>query len=245
MKAPERLEQRLTLLFAVVSILALIVNLVAFEGITWSGLLNSIQTLSGLLITVIVFFVATRIASRMGYKDFKTVFETYLHEWVKQNEYLIDTQKRKEGKEGKEFYFMLTKDLHPNFLMPEGKPASEINIGSVGRYNKGSFIYCDHKNEEEIVFGLAKTFFCRRGEPLPYGFESILQIAELLKASIKKQFDDQFTYIATETGELQIDLSKDGKRMRLSSKNLANTQENAKALIDVVEYVKTAILAIA
>jgi hypothetical protein len=246
MKSPENVEQRLTIIFAVVSILALGINLVAIEGISWSGFLNSIQSLSGLFITVVVFFVASRIASSMGYKDFKKIFEGYLKDWVQQNRYLIDDDKKIEGQEGKEFYFMLTKAHHPNFLKPDAKPARDFERGSGRGWHKGAFIYCDHRKEEVIVFGLNKSFFTKSGGDLPYGFTDLPQIAELVRHGIKKQFDDMVSFTeSTSSRELLIQISPDGKRLSLSLKNLANTQENAKLLIDIVEYVKTAILAIA
>ena len=248
MKSPDNVEQRLTIIFAVISIAALLVNLVFFEGVSWSGLLSSIESLSGLFITVVVFFVASRIASNMGYKDFKKVFDDYLKEWAHQNRFLVDEVKSVGGKENKEFYFMLTKAHHPNFLEPNAKPAIEFErkVGAA-IYNKGAFIYSDYKDEEVITFGLNRSFFIgERGGAFPYGFTDLLQIAEGIKAGIKRQFDDRISFMEnTANQELIIDINPKGTRLTLSLKNLANTQENAKLLIDVVEYVKTAILAIA
>ena len=240
----DNLEKYLTAIFGVIGIIAIITNLF-IKGWNNENMLDALKDLAGLLVTIIVFIIAMKTMRTLSYSNFKNAFEEYLHEWVMQNRYLIDEVKRKEGKENKEFYFMLTKAHHNNVVLQD-KLATDFpkNEGTV--YHKGVFLYTDYKEIEEIIIGINKSFFVsKRGGALPSPFNDIIDIAEKIKERITEHFENRFDYIDKSDIGIPITITDNGKRIHISIKKIANTKENAKLAIDMVEYIKTLIIALA
>ena len=129
----DNLEKYLTAIFGIIGTIAIIANLF-IKGWTNENILDGLKDLAGLLVTIVVFIIAMKTMKKLSYSNFKSAFEEYLHEWVSQNRYLIDEVKRKEGKENKEFYFMLTKAHHNNVVLQEkianDFPKNEEVLGS-------------------------------------------------------------------------------------------------------------------
>ena len=241
----KNIEQKLTIFFATIALFAIVINVVLIKGVSWRNILDSTKDISELFIVVIVFLVAKRIAESISYSDFKSIFERYLGDWVNQNRYLIDEVKRKEGKEGKEFYYMLTKKHHNN-IATEEKLANEFDVNEGTVFHKGVFLYTDYRETEEITFGLNKSFFISgRGGDFPAPFQSLDEIAQVINKRLEEQFNKRFEYQDSSDAKLSIRVTDSGKRLHVSLKEMANTKENAKALIDMIEYVKTIIIAIA
>ncbi|MDD4363415.1 MAG: hypothetical protein PHD33_04290 [Atribacterota bacterium] len=237
-------EKYLAAIFSTLGSLAIIINLF-LKGWTAENILDSLAKLSGLLVTVIVFLIAMKTVSRLNYSNFKKAFEEYLQEWIDQNRFLIDEVKRKEGKENKEFYYMLTKQHHNNLIIQQ-KVANDFSISQGSIYHKGVFLYTDYKDEEEIIIGLNKSFFIsKRGGDLPKPFNTIMDIAESFKNRIKEHFEDKFDYINKDDAGIPIEVTNEGKRLHISIKKIANTKDNAKTAIDMLEYIKTLIIALA
>ena len=240
----ESLEKYLTAIFGIVGTIAIITNLF-IKGWTTENILDGLKDLAGLLVTIIVFIIAMKTMKKLSYSNFKSAFEEYLHEWVSQNKYLIDDKKRKEGKENKEFYFMLTKAHHNNVVLQE-KEAYEFPINEGTIYHKGVFIYTDYNETEEITIGLNKSFFIsKRGDELPKPFLEILDIATQFKERIIEHFQKRFEYVNKSDSGIPIRITDNGKRIHISIKKIANTKENAKIAIDMIEYIKTLIIALA
>lgn len=240
----DNLEKYLTAIFGVIGTLAIIGNLF-IKGWSNENILDGLKDLAGLLVTIIVFIIAMKTMRRLSYSNFKSAFEEYLQEWINQNRYLIDEVKRKEGKDNKEFYFMLAKAHHNNVVLQD-KIANDFSINEGSVYHKGVFLYTDYKETEEITIGLNKSFFiAKRGEELPKPFNEILDIANEFKNRITEHFEDKFEYIDKSNIGIPIKISDNGKRLNISIKKIANTKENAKIAIDMIEYIKTLIIALA
>ena len=240
----ENLEKILTAVFGVIGSLAIIINLF-IKGWTNENILDGLVDFAGLIVTIIVFLVAFRTMTRLNYSGFKKEFEKYLQEWIDQNRYLIDEVKRKAGKENKEFYYMLTKPHHNNVVLQE-KIATDFPIKEGFVWHKGVFLYTDFKETEEITIGLNKSFFIsKRGGELPKPFKELKDIANEFKIRIKEHFDGKFEYINKSDSEIPIEITDKGNRLHISIKKIANTKDNAKIAIDMMEYIKTLIIALA
>jgi len=240
----DNLEKYLTAIFGTIGSLAIIINLF-IKGWSNENIMDGLVDLAGLLVTIVVFLIAMKTVSRLNYSNFKKAFEEYLQEWIDQNRYLIDEVKRKEGKENKEFYYMLTKAHHNNVVLQK-KIANDFPINEGSIYHKGVFLYTDYKETEEIVFGLNRSFFiAKRGGDLPKPFNNLKDIANEFRSRIKEHFEGKFEYVNKSDIGIPIDINKEGTRLNVSIKKIANTKDNAKIAIDMIEYVKTLIIALA
>lgn len=240
----ENLEKILTAIFGLIGSLAIIINLF-IRGWTSENIFDSLKDLAGLLVTIIVFLVAMKAVKRLNYSNFKQAFEQYLQEWVNQNRFLIDEVKRKDGKDNKEFYYMLTKAHHNNLILQE-KLATDFNVNDGTIYHKGVFLYTDYKETEEITIGLNKSFFLAgRGGEFPAPFSKLEDIAEMFKKRITENFMNSFEYMDSKDRGIPIIIAENGTRLKISIKKISNTKQNAKSAIDMIEYIKTLIIALA
>jgi hypothetical protein len=238
----DRLEKSLTAVFGAIGTVAVLINLFV-KGVNTEHLLDALKDIAGLVVVIAVFLIANKMFKSMTYSDFKSLFEKYLQEWVKHNRFLIDDVKQKEGKEDKEFYYMLTKKYHKNIVYQE-KPAHEFDLRSgASDYNKGAFLYTDTKDKKEIIIGINKSMFKENEyadkleEVASKLKERIIDFShnlEFIKESNKNQFLD---------GDIKI--TENSKRLVISIKEIEKSKENAKLLIDMLEYIKTMILALA
>ena len=240
----DNLEKYLTAIFGTIGSLAIIINLF-IKGWSNENIMDGLADLAGLLVTIVVFLIAMKAVSRLNYSNFKKAFEEYLQEWIDQNRYLIDEVKMKEGQANKEFYYMLTKPHHNNVVLEE-KIANVFPIKKGFVYYKGVFLYTDYKETEEIIFGLNRSFFiAKRGGELPKPFNNLKDIANEFRKRIKEHFEGKFEYINKSDNGIPIGINKEGTRLNVSIKKIANTKDNAKIAIDMIEYVKTLIIALA
>jgi hypothetical protein len=110
----------------------------------------------------------------------------------------------------------------------------------------GTILYTDFKETQEITIGLNKSFFIsKRGGELPKPFKEVKDIANEFKKRITEHFEGKFEYINKSDIEIPIEITDKGKRLHISIKKIANTKDNAKIAIDMIEYVKTLIIALA
>ncbi|MDD5659930.1 MAG: hypothetical protein PHR39_08005 [Actinomycetota bacterium] len=240
----EDLEKVLTAIFSVVGLVAIFIKLF-ITGWTYENILDALVNLAGLVVTIIVFLVALKAMRRLDYSGFKKEFENYLKTWIEQNRYLIDEVRREGGKEKKQFYHMLSKAHHNNLVLQD-KVAADFPIKEGFYWHKGVFLYTDYKDEEEIIIGLNRSFFIsKRGGDLPKPFNSLMEIAQNFKKRIIEHFEDKFDYINNNEKGLPIEITDKGKRLHISIKKIANTKDNAKTAIDMLEYIKTLIIALA
>ena len=189
-------------------------------------------------VSVIVFFVANNLVKnlikRKSY-SFNEKFEEYLKEWAKLNKYLIDTSEidKPKGNENKRSIQMICK--HSNIL--------KCNDASNVSYRKGSFLYLPKKEEfgengkkegSIIEFKINKSMFEDNNEVFNNYENQVDKITSKISTALKIEF-----------AELNLDVDNKGDRIIVDFKKIKRTDENAKRLIDVVEFVKTIFLAIA
>lgn len=229
------LEKILTAVFGVVGIIAIFINL-HIKGYNAENLFDAIKDIAGLIVAIAVFLVANKVLhfnlknKKYGFND---KFEQYLLEWAEQNKYLIDATNINEekGKDGKRTIDMIVN--HENFVNGT-LLASEVSAPK----NKGAFLYLPLKKDlstsQLMQFKINKGMFSRRAD-LDYETDK-----NSILINIANRINFEFSSIgvrAKKSGEsekIDVDFSK-----------LEKTDENAKRLIDVVEFVKTIFLAIA
>lgn len=242
-KYNDNLEKTLTAIFGALGTVAVIVNLFFVKGFTLENLLDALKDLAGLVVVITVFLIASKMFNSMSYGDFKKLFEKKLKEWINQNKFLIDDELAVEGKDGKQFYWILTKEHHKNVVFQEQTANKFDRKGSASQYHKAAFLYTDIKNKEELIIGLSKSMFLGNEYQDNLGLiagklkERIIDFSEgfeFTKKSQKNRFED-----------IDIKVFQDNTRLLISIKDVDKTEENAQKLIDMLEYVKTMILALA
>ena len=229
------LEKILTAVFGVIGVIAIFINL-HIKGYNSENLFDAIKDIAGLIVAIAVFLVANKVlnfnlkSKKFGFND---KFEQYLQEWAEQNKYLIDATNIKEekGKDGKRTIDMIVN--HDNFVKGT-LLASEVS----GPKNKGAFLYLPLKKDlstsQTMQFKINKGMFSRRGD-LDY---------EINKNSILENIANRINFEFTTIG-IRAKKSSDAEKIDVDFSKLEKTDENAKRLIDVVEFVKTIFLAIA
>jgi hypothetical protein len=229
------LEKILTAVFGIVGIIAIFINL-HIKGYIAENWFDAIKDIAGLIVAIAVFLVANKVlhfnlkAKKYGFND---KFEHYLLEWAEQNKYLIDVTNINEekGKDGKRTIDMIVN--HENFVKGT-QLASEVSAPK----NKGAFLYLPLKKDltssQIIQFKINKGMFGRRTD-IDYDAD---------KNSILENIANRINFEFTSIG-IRAKKSSESERVDVDFSKLEKTDENAKRLIDVVEFVKTIFLAIA
>ena len=111
------LEKIVTSVLGAIGTVAIIVNLL-MKGITPENTLDAVKDIAGLIITVIVFMIASKVLRKPSMKSFTEKFESYLKDWAKQNDRLIDTASadKERGQDGKRAYQMVLVDRTVNIV---------------------------------------------------------------------------------------------------------------------------------
>lgn len=231
----EDLEKKVSAIFGLIGLLAILLKLF-FSGISPEALFDAIANAMGLIVTVAVFYLASRLYRKMSFQDFAGKFEEYLHDWAEQNKYLIDTKsaERIRGKEGKRSYSML---LDLSNVVTAEKPASEFPDHP---RVKGEFLYLPTEDQmkgelkESITFRFNQTTFKRQEK-----FTELPAIVEQFAKRINKEFGKQPLNIEAVIPQNSQPV------IEVSLKPVEKTEENARRLIDLVEFTKTMVLALA
>ncbi|MBL7127545.1 MAG: hypothetical protein ISS16_01005 [Ignavibacteria bacterium] len=189
-------------------------------------------------VAVIVFFIAHNIFKNLIKKKtfgFNEKFEEHLKDWAEQNKYLIDTSEIgvPKGNEKRRSIQMICN--HANMLN-----CSDANSTSSKR---GSFLYLPKSDEfgyekqtegSQIEFKINKGMFETNNEIFS-NYENLKKdISNKIANSVKIKFAEFNISVVSKDDRIIVDFSK-----------LEKTDDNAKKLIDVVEFVKTIFLAIA
>ena len=223
------LEKRLTAVFGVVGILAIFFNL-HIKGYNAENWLDAIKDIASLIVAIAVFLVANKVlhfnlkSKKFGFND---KFEEFLLEWAEQNKYLIDASNINEekGKDGKRTIDMIVN--HENFVKGT-RLASEFSATK----NKGAFLYLplrkDLTTSQVMQFKINKGMLSRRAD-LDYETE---------KNSILENIANRINFEFSNIG-IRARKSSEPEKIEVDFSQLEKTEENAKKLIDVVEFVKT------
>jgi len=230
----EDLEKTLTAFFGSVGIIAIIINL-ALKGFDIENTMDAIKDIAGLIVVIAVFLIASKIFQVNKNKkfNFNKKFEEYLVEWASHNKYLIDISEIKTPK-GKD------QDVRTVDMVCDHEVMLDCNDVSIQSCKKGSFLYLPKSEElgkeggNRISFKINKSMFKRNSAIFDNYDEKKNEIAKRIAMSIKIEFQNLGITASSSSDKIDVDFSQ-----------LEKTDENAKRLVDVVEFVKTLFLAIA
>ena len=201
--------------------------------------LDGIKDIASLIVVVAVFLLASRLLRKKKQGDFISVFEQHLKDWGDQNKYLIDNSRSEEErgtKDPRRSYFMVVD--HSNIV-------TKNNLAvKVPRNLKGAFLNIPVKNDmdkpyQRIEFQLnAATFkrqtiyFTSDGEP------NLKEISKKFSERVLEEF-------GTELNIDVNDVTYESDRFTISLKNIEKYEDTARKLVNLVEFVKTMVLALA
>jgi hypothetical protein len=235
-KYNDQLEKILTALFGAIATVAILINL-HFKGYQTENLLDAVKDIAGLVVVIAVFLVANKLFKKGEKFDFANKFEFHLKDWINQNDYLVCENFDDEGK-GKynKRYCSMVID-HSN-IVTRSKYAKDATQNK----EKGAFVYLPFKddkeklrNEFEFRFN-ERTFERQNIYKTDAGEVNLKAILERFASRI----DDNFKDIG-----ITEKVNPSNKTITVSFENMEQTEENAKKLIDLVEFVKTMTLALA
>lgn len=231
----EDLEKTLTAVFGSIGIIAIIINL-SYKGFDVENIMDAVKDIASLIVVIAVFLIASKIFGRGKQQDFAKLFESYLKEWINQNDYLVCENFDEEGKgEGKKRYCSMVID-HSNIVSRKKKA-----IDAFVNKEKGAFVYLPYYDKNDVL----KEEFEFRFNPRTFERQKIYRTenGEVDLKAIIEQFvlriDDNFKEL------VDTKANPSNKTITVSYKNMQKNEENAKKLIEMVEFVKTMVLAIA
>jgi hypothetical protein len=235
-KYNDELEKTITAIFGVIGTLAIFANLY-FKGFGKEDVMDAIKDLAGLVVVIAVFLVANKLFMRGHKFDFASIFESHLKDWINQNDYLVCDNFNEEGKGQYEKRYCSMVIDHSNLV-------TAIKSAKMAAQNKekGAFVYLPYKDDtgnlrEEFEFRFNERTFERQNHYKTNAGEVDLK-------TIIEQFTSR---IDSNFRSLNIDVKPNpsNKTIIVSFKNMEHSEENAKKLIDIVEFVKTMVLALA
>jgi hypothetical protein len=235
-KYDDNLEKVLTAVFGLIGMVAIFINL-HLKGYGTENWLDAIKDISGLVVVIAVFLIASKIFAfnKKRKFNFNEKFEEYLLEWALFNKYLIDTTEINILKG--------SNNVRAIDMICDHSLMLDCNDASTATSKKGSFLYLPKSDEfgskesadsNKLSFKINKSMFKSNNEIFDFYEEKKGEITRKIATSIKIEF-----------GNLNLNAVSNGDRIDVDFSKLEKTSENAKKLIDVVEFVKTLFLAIA
>ncbi len=232
----DHLEKYLTVIFSAIGAFAIIINL-HFKGYNNENLLDAVKDLSGLIVIIAVFLMASKVfrISKGRKFNFNEKFEEYLVEWAKRNKYLIDRSEISTLK-GKE-------NVRTIDMICDHELMLDCNDVSKSSAKKGSFLYLPKseglgsiENPEscKLSFKINKSMFKGNSKYFDQYDEQKSAITQKIATSIKIEFGNDKINAQGKDDRIEVDFSEMDK-----------TDMNARKLIEVVEFAKTLFLAIA
>lgn len=234
-KYDDRLEKFLTAIFGGIGTIAIIINLFV-KGWTVENLLDGVKDMAELIVVIAVFLIANKLFRKVSRIDFNAVFEKYLKDWIEQNDYLLDDNFEEEGKgKYKKRYCSMILD-HTNLVTQ-----NKIVKSAAPRTEKAAFVYLpylgdDGKYKDEFEFRFNERTFTRQDKYKVNGEIVMDNILNDFTRTINNKFN-----------HLQIDAKANpsAKTITVSFKEMERSEDNARKLVDMVEFVKTMVLALA
>lgn len=232
----DQLEKILTALFGAIGTVAIFINL-HLKGYQSENVLDAVKDIAGLVVVIAVFLVANKLFRKGEKFDFTKIFEQHLKDWISQNDYLVCENFDEEGK-GKfnKRYCSMVID-HSN-IVTRKKYAKDATPNK----EKGAFVYLPYKdeagklrNEFEFRFN-ERTFERQNNYKTDTGEVNLKAILEQFAMRI----DDNFKSLG-----ISSKVNPSNKTITVSFETMEQTEENAKKMIDLVEFVKTLTLALA
>lgn len=234
-KYDDRLEKSLTAIFGAIGTIAIIINLF-LKGLTIENLLDGLKDIAGLIVVIAVFLIANKLFRKGTKLDFNLVFKQHLKDWIIQNDYLVCENFDEEGKgKYKKSYCSMMID-HSN-LVTRKKLARD----AAPRTEKAAFVYLPYLDAEgnqkdEFEFRFNEKTFERQ---VNFKDNGVVDLNEIL-AKFASRINDNFK-------DLQIHAKPNpsNKTITVFFEEMERTEENARKLVEMVEFVKTMVLALA
>ncbi|MFA7382970.1 MAG: hypothetical protein WC001_05930 [Desulfurivibrionaceae bacterium] len=226
----DKLEKKLTAVFGSVAILAVIVNL-HIVGYAISNVLNAAKDIASLIVVIAVFIVANKIFKKDNDVDFSMLFEGYLKEWISQNDYLISEEFDGEGKGKFATRFCSMVIDHSNFVTQK-KLARDASQNK----EKATFVRLPIEGKSQFEFRFNERTFDKQEA---YRKDDRADLGAIID-QFSKRINDKFGDIA-----IKAKADKSNKAIIVSFDNIEPTKANARKLIDIVEFVKTMVMALA
>lgn len=224
----DKLEKALTAIFGALGMVAILINL-HLKGYEATNILDTIKDVAGLVVVITVFLVANKMFRRGEKPNFNKMFEDALKVWIAQNEYLMSfSDGTGKGKDAKRYCAMVID--HANFVT-EKKLASEAAKNT----EKATFVRLPEEDKKELDFRFNDRTFERQTAYRKDGKVDLGAILEQFSARINKTFGD---------AAINAKKSKDNNVI-VSFQGIEETEENAHKLVQIVEFVKTMVLALA
>jgi hypothetical protein len=228
----EKWDKNMSAALGAISILAIFIRW-ANNDFVWKDLPEVVIDFTSVAIPVLLVFVTIRAFRK---PDFYKLLEDAIQLWATQNRYLIDEEIKEEGEGKRRRFFMLTKKHHRNFVTQE-KPAREFSTG--GQLSaKGAFLYIDKLTDNVLEFRLNEALFKKEaGEVLEY---VLSDTASKLVNGINNNFG-QVLKLTLDSFQIK----EDGRKIIITLDKLEKNEKEVKLIVSLLEYMKTAILAMA
>jgi hypothetical protein len=236
-KYDDHLEKILTAIFGGIGVIAIFINL-HIKGYGAEYWLDAIKDIASLIVVIAVFLVASKIFKINKKKDFNfnEKFEEYLIDWASRNKYLIDISEIKNPK-GKEMNVRTIDMICNHELMLECIDVSKA------KYKTGAFLYLP-KSEELGMEGNndSNKFSFKINKSMFKGNASIFDNYEDRKSDKAKEIAKS---IRLEFNIPNLTITTNGEKIDVDFSEIEKTDENARNMVNIVEFVKTLFLAIA
>jgi hypothetical protein len=227
----DHLEKIITAVFGILGVFAVLINL-HIKGYGASDFLDAIKDMAGLIVVITVFLVTSKLFRREKQFDFLKLFEEYLKEWIYQNDYLISEELEGNGK-GKfktKFCSMLVD--HSNFVTQK-----KLAKDAAHNREKATFVRLPQENKNEFEFRINERTFERQKT---YRKENDAVDINAIIDQFSKRINDKFSHLL-----IEAKADRANKAIIVSFDNIDKTKENARKLIDIIEFAKTMVLALA
>lgn len=226
----DNLEKKLTVIFGVVSALAILYK-VHLNSYGAPDLLDAIKDLSGLVVVIAIFLVANKLFRREQNFDFNAAFESHLKEWIQRNDYLVSEEFGGDG-QGKFATRFCSMVIDHSNLVTQKKKARDATHNK----EKATFVRLPSGDNQHFEFRFNERTFerqqiYRKGDSVDLG-----AIMEQFRTRIEEAFCDL---------GVEITLDKQAKAIKVTFQRMEKNATNARQLVDVVEFVKTMVLALA
>ena len=231
----DRLEKSLTAIFGTIGTFAVLINLF-LKGLTIENVLDALKDIAGLIVVIAVFLIANKMFRKGAKLDFTSVFEKHLKDWISQNNYLVCENFDEEGKgKYKKRYCSMMID-HSNLVTRK-----KLTKDAAPRTEKAAFVYLPYLDAEgnqrdEFEFRFNEKTFKRQDN---FNVNGEVDLNEIL-ATFASRINDSFMYL-----KIHAKPNPSNKTITVYFEEMERTEENARKLVDMVEFVKTMVLALA
>ena len=231
----DRLEKSMTAIFGAIGTIAVVMNLFV-KGLTTENLLDALKDIAGLIVVIAVFLIANKMFRKGTKLDFNIVFKQHLKDWINQNDYLVCENFDEEGKgKYKKSYCSMMID-HSN-LVTRKKLAKD----AAPRTEKAAFVYLPYldaqgNKKDEFEFRFNEKTFLRQDNFKVNGEADLDEILPKFASRINDNFKSL---------NIHAKPNPSNKTITVFFDDMERSEENARKLVEMVEFVKTMVLALA